>query len=380
MLGFLQMGDSNSITADGDMAAESKFENDREGTPSSIESTPEQDGGAEPSQEPAPPQKRKGGRKPVRSKVDMWQDMCLNTDVSQIYATSEERKQRNRQAQAAFRERRTEYIKQLEANIKQNEDTLSTLQQSHRSAADECLMLRYKNSLLERILLEKGVYLSNFNTHEVPTFAGIDVQAELQMKTGSPTLGFQHPAANIPHIPAPQPALQRTAMQRQQARRSGQNYLPKLAPGQANTDMTFQGSPQGHPTPSSHASSPTSLSTRSPMVVQQGGNNTPPTSTVVAQPQIQQFHNFARSSQQPPNQAFQQRQQISPNTQRPGPPQQYHSNSNRNSVNAPMSAGVPGGNINQSIPASQFYPSPFQKHIDQLGKLTPTPQIELCSS
>ena len=74
----------------------------------------------------------------------------------QIYATSEERKQRNRQAQAAFRERRTEYIKQLETTIKHHEDTLQNLQQSHRSAADECLMLRYKNSLLERILLEKG--------------------------------------------------------------------------------------------------------------------------------------------------------------------------------------------------------------------------------
>lgn len=74
----------------------------------------------------------------------------------QIYATSEERKQRNRQAQAAFRERRTEYIKQLETTIKHHEDTLQSLQQSHRSAADECLMLRYKNSLLERILVEKG--------------------------------------------------------------------------------------------------------------------------------------------------------------------------------------------------------------------------------
>ena len=62
------MGDSNSITADGDMAADSKFEaarEAREGTPSSIESTPEQDG-VEPSQEPVQPQKRKGGRKPVR--------------------------------------------------------------------------------------------------------------------------------------------------------------------------------------------------------------------------------------------------------------------------------------------------------------------------
>lgn len=78
------------------------------------------------------------------------------TRPRKIYATSEERKQRNRQAQAAFRERRTEYIKQLESTIKHHEDTLQNLQNSHRNAADECLMLRYKNSLLERILLEKG--------------------------------------------------------------------------------------------------------------------------------------------------------------------------------------------------------------------------------
>lgn len=89
----------------------------------------------------------------------MLSGQCLLT-TAKIYATSEERKQRNRQAQAAFRERRTEYIKQLEATIKQNEETLGTLQQSHRSAADECLMLRYKNSLLERILLEKGTVIA----------------------------------------------------------------------------------------------------------------------------------------------------------------------------------------------------------------------------
>jgi hypothetical protein len=107
-----------------------------DGSISSNVSTP--DAEAEPlTQDTAQTQKRKGGRKP-------------------IYATSEERKQRNRQAQAAFRERRTEYIRQLETTIKRNEDSLQSLQQSHRSAADECLMLRYKNSLLERILLEKG--------------------------------------------------------------------------------------------------------------------------------------------------------------------------------------------------------------------------------
>lgn len=85
--------------------------------------------------------------------------LCYPALKFQIYATSEERKQRNRQAQAAFRERRTEYIKQLETTIKHNEDSLHTLQQSHRNAADECLMLRYKNSLLERILLEKGIHI-----------------------------------------------------------------------------------------------------------------------------------------------------------------------------------------------------------------------------
>ncbi|OQU96605.1 hypothetical protein CLAIMM_02662 [Cladophialophora immunda] len=129
-----------------------KRESSGERYSSSSASTPEaaDDAGGDEghsSKEPAPAPKRKGGRKP-------------------IYATSEERKQRNRQAQAAFRERRTEYIKQLESTIQHHEETLQNLQQSHRAAADECLMLRYKNSLLERILLEKG----------------IDVQAELALK------------------------------------------------------------------------------------------------------------------------------------------------------------------------------------------------------
>ncbi|KPI37237.1 uncharacterized protein AB675_1489 [Cyphellophora attinorum] len=99
-------------------------------SPSDSSPEPEASAGVGPqndktSQDPAPPVKRKGGRKP-------------------IYATSEERKQRNRQAQAAFRERRTEYIKQLETTIQHHEEQLQSLQQSHRQAADECLMLRYK--------------------------------------------------------------------------------------------------------------------------------------------------------------------------------------------------------------------------------------------
>lgn len=103
------------------------------------------------------PRSRSGKGVESRYVIREQSDLRYLTPIIQIYATSEERKQRNRQAQAAFRERRTEYIKQLETTIKHHEETLQSLQQSHRSAADECLMLRYKNSLLERILLEKGV-------------------------------------------------------------------------------------------------------------------------------------------------------------------------------------------------------------------------------
>jgi len=94
--------------------------------------------------------------------------------MPQIYATSEERKQRNRQAQAAFRERRTEYIKQLEETIRVHETNLHNLQTAHRSAADECLMLRYKNSLLERILLEKGWILHQAGKYTLRPQANFD--------------------------------------------------------------------------------------------------------------------------------------------------------------------------------------------------------------
>jgi hypothetical protein len=164
--------------------------------------------------------KRKGGRKP-------------------IYATSEERKQRNRQAQAAFRERRTEYIKQLEETIRVHESNLHNLQTAHRTAADECLMLRYKNSLLERILLEKG----------------IDVQAELRAKTGSPNLGPTHMPQNM----VQPPPIQRALINRHhQSRRSNSNIAPKSEPGAvaAPPHVTTM-SPKTRPTPPSHSNSPT---------------------------------------------------------------------------------------------------------------------------
>ena len=89
--------------------------------------------------------------------MEKWQTGNeMRASVANEDSRRQERKQRNRQAQAAFRERRTDYIKQLEETIRVHETSLHNLQAAHRSAADECLMLRYKNSLLERVLLEKG--------------------------------------------------------------------------------------------------------------------------------------------------------------------------------------------------------------------------------
>ena len=106
-------------------------------------------------QEPGQVVKKKRGRKPVHK---LPTPTCVNQlTCVQISTNSEECKARNRTAQAAFRERRTAYIEQLETTRTQLEEKVENLQRSHRSVADECLILRYKNSLLERILLEKGL-------------------------------------------------------------------------------------------------------------------------------------------------------------------------------------------------------------------------------
>jgi hypothetical protein len=138
----------------------------------------------------------------------------------------------------------------LEETIRVHESNLANLQAAHRSAADECLMLRYKNSLLERILLEKG----------------IDVQAELRAKTGSPNLGPSH----VPQNMVQPPPIQRAILSRHHhSRRSGSSIAPKLEPGVAPIPHSTHGvqhaapsptsrpTPSAHQTPSSHVASPT---------------------------------------------------------------------------------------------------------------------------
>ncbi|KAM0562079.1 hypothetical protein ACHAPJ_002523 [Fusarium lateritium] len=281
----------------------------REETDSLVGSSPEGDhhpqltSAANATQEPQQP-KRKGGRKP-------------------IYATSEERKQRNRQAQAAFRERRTEYIKQLEETIRVHESNLHNLQAAHRTAADECLMLRYKNSLLERILLEKG----------------IDVQAELRAKTGSPNLGPTHMPQNL----VQPPPIQRAIMNRHhQSRRSNSNIAPKAEPIpvlppplQPHSTAT---SPKNRPTPSSHSNSPSNT----------GSAFSPAASDNMSM----RGSMTSMSRQQMPQQPQQpQQQQMPQNTQPP-----------RSSM---MQSSGRGG---QPGSGASYYPTPaFQNHIEQLG-------------
>jgi hypothetical protein len=202
-------------------------------------------------------------------------------------------------------------------------------------------MLRYKNSLLERILLEKGnnsldpqldISLAN-------AFEGIDVQAELRAKTGSPQVGPTHMPQNI----AQAPTVQRAIMNRHhQARRSTSNIAPKLEPG-----IALQ-SPQLRPTASSHVSSPTSNSPG----FSNPGVMTPPASDSQAQHQRLQAPKSSHG--------------LLGNTGVLGPPL------------GPKGQGSSGSGSAAGTPiAATHYPSPFQNfrnpnfrnHIEQLGKL-----------
>lgn len=205
------------------------------------------------------------------------------------------------------------------------------------------------------------------------------------MKTGSPAFppGFMQQLTGMSQMQSSQPPLQRAAIQRQHARRSGQALTPKLAPGHSHGDLGFNASsPQGGPTPSSHVSSPSNLSTRSPIAMQTGGM-TPPASGVLAQPQGQHSH-FPRSQQSSLNPVMYQPQQQASHLQRAQRPGQFqggglpkppnNGQSNNQHQNPPGSSGSgANGTAGSATSASAYYPSPFQKHIDQLGKLTPPP-------
>jgi hypothetical protein len=176
---------------------------------------------------------------------------------------------------------------------------------------------------------------------------GIDVQAELRAKTGSPHLGPTHMPQNM----AQAPTVQRAIMNRHhQARRSNSSIAPKLEPG-----APLQ-SPQSRPTPSSHASSPTS---NSPSFGNQGVI-TPPASET--QMQFQQQQQRLQAAKSHPQHGLL------------GPPGLIGSTGGIGAALGPKGPGTSGTGGTGGTPVSAtYYPSPsggFQNHYEQLGKLS----------
>lgn len=185
------------------------------------------------------------------------------------------------------------------------------------------------------------------------------MQAELQVKTGPAGLDSSHLSSYVPPQPVSQPALQRTTVNRQHARRSfqGLNQRPTTGTMHAQRDSSFAlHSPQGQPTPSSHASSPTAMSAKSFGSVQHN-DMTPPASTLIGQPQPQQQFRA-------PQQHVRQQYMMQHPNRRQGSGSSFSRMSNT-PVDQPQQAGNFGG------PGAAAYPSPYQSRSDQLGKFPP---------
>ena len=219
-------------------------------------------------------------------------------------------------------------------------------------------MLRYKNSLLERILLEKGWSAQwSFRRHHVDKSIGIDVQAELKSKTDT-----SHMPSNNPSHPLSQPSPQQRAVMNRhnQARRSTSGSALKIQhPQPAQGNSIPNQSPLLQPNPPQQTHSP--LMTKSPVSLVQGGM-TSPAGDLQAQ-------------------------------QQPQPQLKPRSQSSRGHLGLAIPTSAPnmhamspnprgGGRVNEmnsaTSNASSYYPSPFQTHIEQLGKL-PRPLLSFLS-
>lgn len=195
------------------------------------------------------------------------------------------------------------------------------------------------------------------------------MQAELSSKTESPQLAPTKVVQQAGNQPSP---VQRAIMNRHhQARRSLSGIGPKVvssyAAAQSRQERHFPShSPQLQPTPPSHTSSP--IATKSPGFVQEGVNS--PASDVQSQHHIQQ-------QQQRKTQPQQQRPQIPPRTAAQSHPRAYPgiaipTPDSAPHLMTPSTAGESrsGGGSDKSRSRSEYYPSQFQNHITQLGKLS----------
>jgi hypothetical protein len=180
---------------------------------------------------------------------------------------------------------------------------------------------------------------------------GIDVQAELRQK-GSPQFG---PVRSRPTTGQASP-IQRAVMNRHQQSRRHPAQVPPLQPvdpmSQAAREGVFSSSPALQPTPPSQNSSPST--SKSPGFAMQGGMS-PPSSDLQAQ--------HMQQHQRP----------LPPQRPRSFPPRQPFPRPQGGSVNAPAAQQPLLSPTNSEAPPvmhQAYYPPSFQKHYDQLGKLS----------
>lgn len=235
--------------------------------------------------------------------------------------------------------------------------------------------------------------------HSLTVHSGIDVQAELQLKAGHPT--FTSPIIHGlagQSMQASRAQLQRAAVQRHHARRSASTIASSYVAQQGTPagTQTAMVSPQAAPTPSSHISSPSDPSTGSPSVMQSASGMPSPANHPLrpVTQHRQELHHMTPQGiiaqqplaprqatldlggqavaaaqrkasglyQEPARQSRQQPMRSVPRTDQPDlqlfTPPAIHATHDANPSSMAQSA-------------SAYYPSPFQKHIDQLGKFLP---------
>jgi hypothetical protein len=191
---------------------------------------------------------------------------------------------------------------------------------------------------------------------------GIDVQAELRAKTGSPNLGPTRGPASATTSPNQPPLQQRAVMNRQQQRRSlgappkaeGSHGLPMIQPD----GVVPNRSPLSHPTPGSHLSSPSTTATRSPNFMPQGTSVSPNFGPIPPQ----QHH----LRPQPPRANF---------TPLMGPqrPSLITNQPPSNGLSSASTVGSGASVMTQSSTSggpTSYFSTPYTDHMSQLGKLS----------
>ena len=204
-------------------------------------------------------------------------------------------------------------------------------------------MLRYKNSLLERILLEKGWWITLEFLLNADQRSGIDVQAELKSKNEGTRIGsnIMSPTGAPQHFP-----LQRSVMSRPDLpNRTVTVPLPKISvQTQSPTGMGAKQSPR-----TSRAQTLSPITNKSP--VSSGHRRMTSSGADLRGPLPAQFRNRNHP-----------RRHSGIISKTSVPPMQALRPSTRDGSRSSDVGTTTGAHPN-------YYASPFQTHIEQLGKL-----------